>query len=127
MVSGPNRFILHVPFRLAPGRIISNLDPKVSREIYGLNLEFKSIGNHYVLKVRSFDSDELAREFFPKIESGLLWLALKNTTGVEYPRTFSEIHYPTHAKTETARKKTDSEGGYNTKELLVLPESKRLI
>jgi hypothetical protein len=89
--TGVDRFVLYVPFELAPGCKISRIDPSVSHNLCGYDLRFEELTHFCALTVGPFNTEDAAREFFSKLRSGLLWASLKNKAGIGYRKSIGDV------------------------------------
>ena len=135
--SGPERFVLYVPFSVPPGRQISPIDTSTAYKIAGYDVHLEKLTYFYALTIGPFDTEEAARQFFPKLRSSLLWVSLKYKVGISYPRSITDVtltETPTPVPEKVIVKQLAdkvgwdiTEGYYDADKAVVRPEAKKLV
>jgi hypothetical protein len=135
--SGLERFVLYVPFVVAPGRQISGIDTSGSYRVAGYDVCLEKLTNIYALTIGPFETEQEARQFFPKLRAALLWVSLKHNVGINYPRSVTDvtlIEGPTPVPDKGMVKQLVErvgwdviEGFYDADKAVARPEAKKLI
>ena len=135
--SGPDRFVLYVPFTVSLGCEISSIDREMEHNIEGYKIGLEKLTNFYAITVGEFNSIDEAHRFFPKLCSSFLWASLKLKAGISYPKLITEINLEDNpvqiSKDSNFRMVTDLvgwnevDGYYDADKAVMRPEGKKLI
>ena len=89
--SAAERYVVYVPFTLAPGASLGTLErPAVSSQ-HGYQVTVEKLQYLYAISLGPFASVEEARSHVAKARASLLWLSLKFKCGVSYPKALSDV------------------------------------
>ena len=135
--SGAERYVVYVPFTLAPGASLATLErPAVSSGL-GYQLTLEKLQYLYALSLGPFASLEEANSYIGKARASLLWLSLKFNCGVSYPRALSNVRLPdqpiprpatgTIAELASAWGWSATDGDYDADKAVIRPDHKRLM
>lgn len=87
--SGAERYVVYVPFTLAPGVSLQALDRPAVLPGPGYQLTLERLQYLHAIMLGTFGSPEEARSYVNKARASLLWLSLKFNCGVSYPKVLS--------------------------------------
>src|SRR5262245_60294076 len=89
--TGESRYVLYLPFVLAPGATLAGLDRMASVGVASHTLTLEKLERHYAISVGPFFSREEAASYFPRLRGSLLWLSLKFNLGIGASKVLSEV------------------------------------
>lgn len=89
--SGAERYVVYVPFTLAPGASLGTLERPAVSSGPGYQLTLEKMQYLYAISLGPFGSPEEASSYVGKARACLLWLSLKFNCGVSYPKALSEV------------------------------------
>ena len=135
--SGDERYVVYLPFVLAPGADLNPFDGPVSVPAGMRTLKLEKLQHLYALSLGPFNSMGEAAEHVTRLRASLLWLSLQSSVGISYSRQLGavELH-------EVAQPVPDSgmmtevagavgwdtvDGNYDADKAMIRPDHKRLI
>jgi hypothetical protein len=135
--SGAERYVVYVPFTLAPGASLGALERPAVSSGPGYQLTLEKLQYLYALSLGPFASLEEASSYIGKARASLLWLSLKFNCGVSYPKALSDVNLLdqpiSHPRTGTTAELASAwgwsatDGHYDADQAVVRPDHKRLM
>lgn len=130
-------YALYVPFTLSPGRSISAFETSLLHFFSGYQIQLEKLNNFYSIWIKSFDSVDSAKLFFPKLQASLLWASLKDKIGILSPRCLSNVQLyesPIQVSSQSdiysivsAAGWDNTDGNYDADKAAIIPKSKNLL
>jgi hypothetical protein len=84
--SGPERYVAYLPFVLAPGANLAQIDRPVAPTHGSSNLKLEKLHHLYALSSGPFASEDAAVLHLDRLRASLLWLSLTSGVGISYSK-----------------------------------------
>lgn len=134
---GSERYALYFPFSISPGRNISDVIEGKSYSIDGHEIRIEKLVNYWAISIGSFSTEEIARNYYSKIKSSILWVSLKFGVGLSIPNDLTSVVFLDSPQSKPdkgvirdlmeLRDWSETDGYYDADKCVVRPEHKRLI
>jgi len=135
--SGTERYVVYVPFTLAPGASLGALEGPAVSTGSGYQLRVEKLQTLNAISLGPFSSVAEARSYIAKARACLLWVSLKFNCGVSYPKDLSEVvlldeSIPMPASGAIAKMASGwgwsaTDGRYDAHQVVIRPDNKRLV
>lgn len=135
--TGPSRYVIYLPFVLAPGATVSSLERTASVAISSHTLTVEKLEQHYAASLGPFSSREEAAPHLARLCGSLLWLSLRFNLGIRYSKTLSDVKMydepmPIHESSSLApiahAVGWDAiDGNYDSDRAVIRPDHKKLM
>ena len=84
--TGPERFVVSIPFTVAPGRVLNTLAAPIVQKMDASMLKFEKLHHLYSLTFGPYATLQEAETGLGRVASALLWTSLSQEVGIQYAK-----------------------------------------